>query len=122
MNMDITNNYVSFEMAKHLTEFLLNEFEKIYPGIIEAAKYLDENEIKSYIDFCNNAPKNCSKDINTWKVYEELKNKCLKKGLKSIIQRKDVLNVSKKYVPSEGPNCPEHTYIVVETIYGTFKY
>lgn len=103
------------------TEFLLDKLEKIYPGIVEAAQYFDGNEINSYIDFVDNCPKSCPKDINTWRTYEELKNKCLKKGVESILFRKDVLNVSKKHFEGDR-DYPSYDYLVIETIYGSFEY
>ena len=95
-----------------------NKIEKLYPGIFDVPE-VDVDEYMKYCDEYNPTAKN----YQSFKKFNEMKEKCRKKGLESILFRKDVINVSKGHY-KEGWNDGhdvEYDYIEVATEYGNFR-
>jgi len=100
------------------SEFLKRKIESMYPGIYD----IPETEQESYMEYCDKAPAK-SRDYQSFKKFNEMKEKCRKKGLESILFRNDVINVSKGHY-KEGWNDGhdvEYDYIEVATEYGNFR-
>lgn len=96
-----------------------NKIEKLYPGIFEVPE-ADVDEYMKYCDECNPTAKN----YQDFKTFRELKEKCRKKGIASIMFRKDVASFHKCHY-HEGWNDGhdvDYDFITVCTDYGTFKY
>ena len=82
-----------------------------------------ELELEDYMNYCDKAPAN-SKDYQSFKTFNEMKEKCRKKGLESILFRSDVIGVAKDHYKEGwgGPHDVEYDYILVSTKYGNFRY
>ena len=100
-------------------EIYKKKIESMYPRIGD----VPETDLEAYMEYCDKAPAK-SKDYQSFKAFNEMKEKCRKKGLESILFRSDVINVSKgtyKEAWNDGHNL-EYDYILVTTNYGSFRY
>ena len=105
--------------GKKKNDIFRKKIESMYPGIGE----VPEDELERYMEYCDKAPFACRR-YQDFKTFNELKEKCRKKGLESVIFRGDVFNVTKGHHNEDWNDGHPvgYDYILVSTKYGPFQY
>ena len=94
-----------------------------YPDInkLVTDNSVSEEDIKNYMNYCDTVKNPAVKNYTCYNTFKELKEKCKKKGLESIIFRKDVIGVTKNHYSGDR-DYPACYYLTIDTLYGSFQY
>ena len=96
-------------------ETIKRKIDSLYPGVYD----IPPEDVDEYVKYCDQTSAN-AKSYNDFKTFNEMKEKCRKKGIESIMFRNDVLNVTKALMFTDDRNYFD--VIVVNTKYGVFRY
>ena len=96
-------------------ETIKRKIDNLYPGVYD----IPQEDVDEYVKYCDQAPVH-AKSYNDFKTFNEMKEKCRKKGIESIMFRDDVVNVTKSVMFLGDRN--SFDIIVVNTKYGVFRY
>lgn len=96
-------------------ETIKRKIDSLYPGVYD----IPQEDVDAYVKYCDQAPA-YAKRYNDFKTFNEMKEKCRKKGIESIMFRDDVVNVTKTVMFPGTSTSIE--VILVNTKYGVFRY